>query len=393
MAFGLYLAVPFCRSKCSFCNFASQVFPRAALDEYCTLLAREIALAAAHDGLRGRQLTSLYWGGGTPTLLPRAGIERIIAAVRDNFSLAPGIEHTVEAAPGTLSEPVIDAWLAAGANRFSLGVQSFSDPEVRAVGRLHTAEVARKDIEHLRKSGVANLGIDLIAGLPHQSRQSWQDSINTVALLDVPHVSVYMLEVDDDSRLGGELLAGGSRFHAHAVPDDDQIADAYELACVELPACGIAQYEISNFARPGFASRHNSLTWARLPYLGCGLDAHSFLLSPARRFANPDVLEDYLAPLRQGRLPRGTVAPLSPVAEAEETLFLGLRRNVGLSPHELRMAADTVPGGWRWLQSRIAFLEQQGLVECDHAGLRLTTPGRLLSNRVFSEFLVPVQGR
>lgn len=389
-AFGLYLAVPFCRSKCSFCNFASQVFPRAALEEYTTLLAREIELASAQDGLRGHELASIYWGGGTPTLLPRAGVERIVAAIRANFSLAADLEHTVEAAPGTLSDAVIETWLAAGANRFSLGVQSFADAEVRAVGRLHTRAVALADIERLRAAGVANLGVDLIAGLPHQTQQSWHDSLRSVIALEVPHASVYMLEVDADSRLGGELIAGGSRYHAHAVPDEDQIADAYELACAELSAAGIAQYEISNFARPGFASRHNSLTWARQPYLGCGLDAHSFLASPARRFANPDVLDDYLAPLLTCRLPRGEAELLTPQAEAEETLFLGLRRNQGLSVAEFEAATGRHPGMGARLQPRVKELSEQELLLSDENGVRLTPRGRLLSNRVFAEFIAPL---
>lgn len=383
MDFGLYLAVPFCRSKCSFCNFASQVFPRAALEEYCTLLAREIELAAAADGLQGRELTSIYWGGGTPTLLPRAGIERIIAAIRANFVLSPRLEHTVEAAPGTLTDPVIAAWLAAGANRFSLGVQAFADAEVRAVGRLHTCAIALADLERLRRAGIVNLGVDLIAGLPHQTVATWRESLQQA--LAASHVSVYMLEVDAESRLGGELLAGGSRYHAHAVPDDDQIADAYELACELLPAAGLPQYEISNFARPGFASRHNSLTWARLPYLGCGLDAHSFL--PPRRFANPDLLESYLAPLREERLPRAPAAVLTTQAAIEETLFLGLRRNGGLSAPELDSAFAQLPSFRSWLAPRLNDLEQRGLLVFDASGLRLTPRGRLLSNQVFSAFL------
>lgn len=388
---GLYLAVPFCRSKCSFCNFASQVHPAHAVEEYCTLLARELDLAAAADGLTGATLDTVYWGGGTPTLLPPSGVAAVNAALRRNFRVAPDAEHTIEAAPGTLTEAVLEAWLAAGVNRVSFGVQSFVESEARAVGRRQSPETIAADLERLRRAGLANLSLDLIAGLPGQTAASWRDSVAAALAAGVPHASIYMLEVDEDSRLGNELLAGGARYHAHAVPDDDQIADAYEYACAALPAAGLVQYEISNFARPGFESRHNLAYWQRRPYLGVGLDAHSFLPvrgpAPARRFANPDALEAWSAALRQHRLPRLEPVPLTPLAAAEETLFLGLRRTSGLERAALEAAAAPVPGFAAWLEPRLARLEADGLLESRIAGWSLTPRGRLLSNLVFGEFL------
>ena len=246
-----------------------------------------------------RTVDSIYFGGGTPTLLDVAQLERIFVNVRQNFELRPDVEITVECAPGTLSEDVIAALVRCGVNRVSLGVQSFVDREAASVGRLHKRDVVLDDIARLRNAGISNINVDLIAGLPHQTRESWEYSLDELIASGVPHASVYMLEVDEDSRLGRELMAGGQKYHAHFVPDDDLTADMYEVACDRLNAAGIQQYEISNFARGGFESKHNLKYWTRQPYLGFGVDAHSMLASTnvngAVRFSNPDALEKYVA--------------------------------------------------------------------------------------------------
>lgn len=373
---GLYLAVPFCRSKCSYCNFASQVYPVAVYGEYCELLAREIELAAAADGLAGATLDTIYWGGGTPSLLPPEGFARIIAAMQRSFRLAPDCEHTVEAAPGTLAADRLDLLAAAGVNRLSLGAQSFQDAELRAVGRLHRAPSIAADIARARAAGIRNLNLDLIAGLPHQTAESWRVSVERALETGVPHLSVYMLEVDEDSRLGHELLAGGERYHAHAVPDEDLIAGNYEWACERLAAAGVQQYEISNFARPGFESRHNERYWLRQPYLGCGLDAHSLIAR--RRFANPDTLAAYCEPLRAGGLPRMPAAELTAAAAREEYYFLGLRRTAGVALQEDDPQAAAVPA-----------LLASGLLVKTGDTISLTARGRMLSNRVLAELLEP----
>ncbi|MGH9466525.1 MAG: radical SAM family heme chaperone HemW [Terriglobales bacterium] len=376
---GLYLSAPFCRSKCSYCNFASQVYAPGVYAEYCELLAREVTLAAASDGLQAATLESIYWGGGTPTLLPKSGWEAIMAAVRSAFALAPEVEHTAEAAPGTLDAERLKTLRAAGVNRLSLGAQSFEDAELRAVGRLHRGAMIGEDIARARAAGISNISLDLIAGLPHQTTDSWQHSVRSAMATEVPHLSLYMLEVDEDSRLGNELLAGGVRYHAHAVPDEDLIADAYEWACAALEREGWEQYEISNFARPGFASRHNLGYWRRRPYLGCGLDAHSLLLAPEpRRFANPDTLDAYCAPLRQGRLPRQVPVRLTPTAEREEHYFLGLRCNQGVEVGEQDPQ-----------QAAVAPLVADGLLTRDGSRIALTARGRMVANRVLVSFLEP----
>ena len=281
MPLGLYLSVPFCRTKCSYCNFASDVFSRARFEGYvnrvCADIERAAETAEQMGGCFERDIDSVYLGGGTPTVLDGTQLRQLFVTISQNFRILPGAETTVECAPGTLSAAVIETLVSCGVNRVSLGVQSFVDREAAAVGRLHQRKTVEDDIRRLRDAGLANLSVDLIAGLPHQSAASWEVSLAAAVDSGLPHISVYMLEVDEDSRLGRELLAGGTRYHAHFVPDEDLTADLYDAACDRLEAAGVEQYEISNFARLGCQSRHNLKYWTRQPYLGFGVDAHSML--------------------------------------------------------------------------------------------------------------------
>src|SRR5579862_1133752 len=280
---GIYISVPFCRTKCSYCNFASDVFSRTLFERYvdrvCADISNARSTALEMGGYFENEVDSIYLGGGTPTVLDSLQLKRMFNAVRTEFSIRPDAEITVECAPGTLTPGALETLLECGVNRVSLGVQSFVDEEARAVGRIHKRSVVLEDIARLRADGVTNINIDLIAGLPHQTAESWKESLAQAVTAGAPHVSVYMLEVDDESRLGRELIAGGTRYHAHFVPDEDAVADFYAMACESLDASGIPQYEISNFARPGFESKHNLKYWTRQPYLGFGVDAHSMLHS------------------------------------------------------------------------------------------------------------------
>ncbi|HEV3513752.1 MAG TPA: radical SAM family heme chaperone HemW [Candidatus Sulfotelmatobacter sp.] len=390
VALGIYISVPFCRTKCSYCNFASDVFSRAVFERYVDRICFDIADARATaqkmGGLIEPDVDSIYLGGGTPTVLDPAQLIRLFDAARAEFSVQRNAEITVECAPGTLSPLMLQTLIQCGVNRVSLGVQSFVDAEAAAVGRLHKRVTIMDDIARLRAAGIANINIDLIAGLPHQTAASWQESLNQTIATGAPHVSVYMLEVDDDSRLGHELIAGGARYHAHFVPNDDVVADFYLVACHSLAAADIPQYEISNFARPGSESRHNLKYWTRQPYLGLGVDAHSMLPAVdqgtnAVRFATADVLEKYVSgsPLRR--------TEISNVNALEEFFFLGLRLNRGvdlavIDPAFAQLALDN-------LQPTIAELVQSELLQKDGTILRLTPRGRLLSNEVFEAFLAP----
>src|SRR2546427_12876881 len=281
MPLGLYISVPFCRSKCSYCNFASDVFSSAIfrryIDRLCADIARSAEIAEQIDAVFERAANSVYLGGGTPTVLDIAEVERLFVTISQNFDVQPGAEITVECAPGTLTPALLDLLRRCGVNRVSLGAKSLINQESRSVGRLHTRTTVIDDIARLRAAGIENINIDLIAGLPPQTLESWTLSLSHVIDWGVPHVSVYMLELDEDSRLGRELIAGGTRYHAHFVPDEDVTADLYEIACERLDNAGVRQYEISNFARLGHESRHNLKYWNRQPYLGFGVDAHSML--------------------------------------------------------------------------------------------------------------------
>ncbi len=411
MSQGIYISVPFCRTKCSFCNFASGVFSQALFDRYVQQACREIesaeAIALSVGAQFDRRVDSIYLGGGTPSVLAPEQIQRLFRAVRGNFDVHSTAEITVECAPGTIGDGVLEALLACGVNRVSLGVQSFVDKECSAVGRLHTRAITLVDIARLRAAGIGNLSIDLIAGLPHQTAESWEFSAGETLATGVPHVSVYMLEVDEDSRLGTELLAGGNRYHAHFVPDDDLTADLYLDACERLDGGGVQQYEISNFARPvthGIGlhdSRHNLKYWTRQPYLGFGVDAHSMLTANRElqashvesvRFATPDSLDAYMVAANAAdpialRLDQMNSARtlVDTDAALEESFFLGLRMNRGLSLDQLRTRfgdaaiAAQLPA--------VAGLVSDSLLDQSGDRICLTPRGRLLSNEVFARFL------
>ena len=337
---------------------------------------------------------TIYLGGGTPSLLEPYLIAELFAAIRAEFSIEPDAEITVECAPGQIADFTLEALAEAGVNRISLGVQSFIDHEAQQSGRLHSRAVVLDDLRRLRAAGITNLNLDLIAGLAGQTFATWQESVAVLLEAGVPHASIYMLEVDDESRLGRELLAGGARYHAELVPNDDAIARMYESAIESMGGAGLAQYEISNFARPGSESRHNLRYWQRRPYLGLGLDASSMLReSPGSanhaqpgyvlRFTTTDDLKAYL----EGPQPPET-AWLSMDRQHEEAWFLGLRLNEGVSVSALRqefgnqMVARALEVAGQ--------LAERGLLRFDGESAQLTAQGRMLSNDVFQEFLESV---
>ncbi|MCC7156631.1 MAG: coproporphyrinogen III oxidase family protein, partial [Bryobacterales bacterium] len=261
---GVYLSYPFCAQKCTYCNFASGVLPRALEPRYIEALRAEI-----HAAAWPWTPETVYLGGGTPSTMDAGGLAALLASIPGK----PWKEAAIEAAPGTLTPERAAAWTAAGINRVSLGVQSFNTAELRRTGRRHTAETVASDVALLRAAGIGAISCDLIAGLPAQTVESWEESLDWIARLDIPHVSVYMLEVDEDSRLGREMLLGGVRYGAAETPDEDAIVACYTRAIERLARLGLERYEISNFARPGCESLHNLKYWRLEPYLGFGSDA------------------------------------------------------------------------------------------------------------------------
>jgi oxygen-independent coproporphyrinogen III oxidase len=396
---GVYISVPFCKAKCTFCNFASDAFAPGRMQGYVDRLCGEIAGARPKSASLGtllpERVDTVYFGGGTPSLLSAAHVRQIFERLRGEFGVAGDAEITLECAPGQLSAETLDELLRQGLNRVSLGVQSFVDRESAAIGRLHTERICVEEIGRLRAAGVGDINLDLIVGLPHQTAASWVYSVEAAIAANVPHVSVYMLEVDEDSRLGREMLSSGSRYGAAAVPSEDESADWYQVACDRLNAAGVAQYEISNFARVGHRSRHNLKYWWRDPYVGFGLDAHSMLMTEAGavRFSNTSDLDIYSAeneaavlPLYTQGLPAPEIELVTAARAFEESLFLGLRLNAGVSLQALRDQS-----GEAMLDEVLVAMRElgaAGLLVLSGDCVVLTDRGRMVSNEVFNRLLL-----
>ncbi len=349
---GVYISYPFCAQKCTYCNFASGVLPRELESRYVDVVLAELR----HTAWPWTPET-VYLGGGTPSAMDQAALASWLSAIPGR----PWRESTIEAAPGSFDAAKAAAWAHAGINRVSLGVQSFVQRELARTGRKHTALIVENDVAVLRGAGIESISVDLIAGLPAQTAASWNESLDWVERLDVPHASVYMLEVDEDSRLGREILLGGKRYGASDVPGGDEIAAMYETAVERLK---LDRYEISNFAKPGFESAHNLKYWRRDPYLGFGADAHSF--DGESRWRNEESATAYVE--------NPSALDRTQADAGSERFFLGLRLAEGIE-------------NWKGFEDVVAGFIHEGLLEQSAGRLKLTNRGVLLSNEVFAEFI------
>ncbi len=364
---GVYISFPFCRQKCTYCNFASGVFTSELQSAYLQTLRREI-LASGKPAF-----DTLYLGGGTPSLLSDSELALLVA----DLDLRSVREFTMEAAPGDLTPEKAEAWAKIGVNRVSFGVQSFDQKVARSSGRKHTAATVVEEVALLRSAGIGRVNVDLIAGLAWQTPETWAAEFEWIERLAVRHVSVYMLESDDDSRLGAELRKGGSRYGAGAVPSEEQIADSYLYAVERLRSLGIERYEISNFAAPGHESLHNRKYWTLQPYLGFGADAHSF--DGARRWANVAEPAEYVGRTKAGQSIRVTDEVIDDGRRAEDLLMTGLRTREGVT---LSIAAMSK------LEAPIVKLMDLGWLDRPAPDrLRLTDAGILFSNEALEQLL------
>lgn len=396
---GVYVQIPICSSKCTFCNFSSKVAPAQMLQDYLGSLEREInllpllrssryanrgtAVGKVPAGFLALPVDSVYFGGGTPTLAGRDALNRIFAALRRQLFFADTLEITLEMTPGSADDALLTACRKLGVNRLSVGAQSFDDRELRSVGRLHSGIETVEQVRRARAAGFDNISLDLIAGLPYQHEASWLRNLRQTLDLAPEHISVYLFEIDDKSRLGSEVLRHGERFHAPAVPDEDFMADAYERAQELLSGAGYTQYEISNFARPGFASLHNRKYWRLDPYLGIGAGAHSF--DGRSRWANVTAEDDYAARLADGDLPIEAWRPIETSEQIEEFFFLGLRQREGIDLRRaLSLWGTSALEPW---QSRLEALARKGLLVVEDRHVRLMPHAYLISNEVFQEFV------
>ncbi len=386
----VYVHIPFCRAKCAYCDFNSYARQERLIPAYVEALLREAAFWA-ETGVAAR-VETLYFGGGTPSLLPAIEAERLLTGLRRAFAIADEAEITFEANPESASAEKLRTLRRLGVNRLSLGAQSFDDGELRALGRIHdvaTAVAAYRDAREVRFDAVS---LDLIFGLPGQSLAAWRRSLEKAVELAPDHLSLYALTVEEGTPLARCIAKGEC-----TAPDDDAQADMYASSCERLADAGYEQYEISNWARPGHRCRHNLTYWRCEPYLGLGAGAHSYLGD--WRFANARSPRRYvLAVERLGPAhavdPLARPAKLPQVASAErldaatalaDAIILGLRLNEGVSPSLLnqRFATD-VEAQYR---EQIACLTDAGLLERVDGRMRLTARGRLLGNEVFERFL------
>jgi len=401
MTLGIYIQVPFCKTKCTYCNFHTGVVSPDRFEPYANAVCCEIELegrgfnpavndtkmyGASAPEANPLPADSIYFGGGTPSLLDPAALANIVDAIRGAFESMSDSEVTLEADPETITPEKAAAWLAAGFNRISLGAQSFNDLELQSAGRMHRRADIYDAAQILRAAGFENISMDLIAGLAHQSRESWENSTSELLRIRPEHISIYMLEIDEGSHLGKESLAGGARYSAPKIPSDDAIAEFYDSASQRLAAAGYEHYEISNWALPGRRSQHNLKYWRREPYFGFGAGAHSF--DGATRWANVHDSARYVACVEQGISPREQLEAVTSAQALEEEFFLGLRQLDGIDLSRIESAyADSQAARVADLRGRISRLRSDGLVEMEGSRLRLATNRLTISNEVLGELL------
>jgi oxygen-independent coproporphyrinogen-3 oxidase len=383
MKSGIYIHIPFCKSRCSYCDFATDVYRNnEAVERYVNALCAEIQNSKFKiqnvENQRpqtAERIETIYFGGGTPSLLSAAQLEKILNSIHQRFAVEPEIEFTLEMNPATVTAEKLSDFRSLGVNRASFGVQTFNDRALKVLARGHDAADARRTFELLRRAGFDNVSFDLIAGLPGQTLDDWEQNLDEALKLSPEHLSLYLLEVHE-----GTPLAEQIRSHRQPAPDEDLAAAMYELMIEKTAAEGFAQYEISNFARRGLESRHNSKYWLLEPVFAFGVSAHSF--DGARRWSNERDTKAYVSLIEKTASP---IIHSEEIEAASEFVFLGLRlmRGVDLEEVEKRFGIDLLSKYAADLQR----LTTLGLVEITANRLRLTTKGSLFSNEVFAVFV------
>ena len=378
---GIYIHIPFCLKKCGYCHFLSFPFDMKIGRRYMDALMMELRFFA--DGYQnglGEKPTivdSIYFGGGTPSLIPAEWITEILDECRRLFPLADDCEISMEANPGTLSPDKATTYRAAGVNRISLGAQSFNDAELMTVGRIHDAAAIADSLTVLAVAGFENTSLDLMIGLPEQTAPSWRETLHAATGFPIRHISVYMLDLEESS----PLRAHGSE-KTLVLPDEELVADLYLETIAYLNSHGLAQYEISNFAWPEHAARHNLKYWQRVPVYGFGLGSHSF--DGHCRYADASEFDEYFRQIESGNRPVAWHTEITEKQASEERIFLGLRLTEGI---DLRKTSNM---GKTLLKEHRSTLEEfcsADLLEWNETSLRLTTKGMLISNEIMRLFV------
>lgn len=373
---GIYLHIPFCETRCHYCNFATGGYESELARRYVAALREEIARAEADPEMRS--VDSIYFGGGTPTTLSVEQLSGIIELCRDKFDVVASAEITSEANPGTISQEFLENLHTAGVNRLSFGVQSFDDGELQMIGRSHSAEDARQAVRTARAAGFANVSIDLIAGLPEQKMETWRRNLEEAFALEPDHLSVYLLELYKDA----PLLHRINRGELHAI-DDDLTVEMYFALKDEAERHGFEHYEISNWGRPGFESRHNLKYWTGAPYWAFGVSAAGY--DGAKRWSNTRNIHEYLTKIESGLSPVGEVIELDDEDRQSENLFLRLRlkEGVNLREHEQLFGVNVMER----YGDELARLDEAGLIELNNDILKISRAGTVLANEVFAAFV------
>jgi oxygen-independent coproporphyrinogen III oxidase len=385
----LYIHIPFCHRRCSYCDFNTYANMEDRMEAYVAALCAELALCAqmplaaeplalAGPGLSAADLQpTIFLGGGTPTMLPIHLMERVLAAADQVIPLATA-EVTSEANPGTvLGRDYLRQLRALGVNRLSMGVQSLHDPTLRILGRIHTAEEARRSFLDARNAGFDRINLDFMFGLPGQSEQQWAESLAEIITWGVDHFSLYSLILEESTPLYAQVTSGRMQ-----IPDDDSTGAMYECAIDLLGTAGYQHYEISNWATAGQACQHNIAYWLNVDYLGCGAGAHGHLYP--RRYADVLAIDAYIQQVQQG-IAIHEITELTARDLAAETMFMGLRMTQGVAEKHFQARCgasfDTFFG------QELAELLEQELIIRDTTGIRLSARGRMLGNRVFERFV------
>jgi oxygen-independent coproporphyrinogen-3 oxidase len=372
MAAGVYLHIPFCKSRCSYCDFATDVYrDSGAVERYVEAICTEIG----SFGDSGVEADTIYFGGGTPSLLTPEQVQGVLAAVRRKFSIADLTEVTMEMNPAMVTPESLSAYHRLGVNRASFGVQTFDDRELKLLARGHDANDARTTFKMLREAGFDNISFDLIAGLPGQRIDRWKRNLAEAIALSPEHMSLYLLEVHEGTPLAEQIRSG-----RRPVPDEDSAAEMYEIMIDTLASAGYQQYEISNFSKPGFESRHNTKYWRLEPVYGFGVSAHSF--DGRQRYANERDTAGYIELVNAN----GSAEVMREEIDASsEFVFLGLRLEEGidLDEYRSRFGRDLLEISGSEIDDLV---DKELLVRIDNR-LSLTRKGKLFSNEVFAIFV------
>ncbi len=371
----LYVHVPFCLSKCSYCDFYSVVKTPGEVKKYVAALRKELELTAAE---REQDFSTVYVGGGTPTSLTAAELEELLSTLCGQVAFAAPVEFTVEANPGTLDRENLQILRKHGVNRLSIGAQSFNDRLLELLGRRHNRRDILDALAAAREAGFTNLSLDLIFGIPTQRPSDWKRDLDELLRCDVPHVSAYSLTYEENTPLAREVAAG----QIERVSEEDELA-MYEAVIDVLTAKGYEHYEVSNFARPNFRCAHNEVYWANAPYLGMGPSAASYVAGERRR--NASSVADYVARLERGELAVDFRERLTPEKRARETAVMNLRRTRGIDFDEFqRRTGFDAPV---LFEKELQVLTEEGLMEVGERSAKLTRRGLMVADTVLSELV------